>query len=81
MHALLEKQNELYKEATQLLEQYIYPVLTKYGKVGVGGSYVYQLLNHPDIDLDIINPELTKEMYADLCQELIALDMVSGFST
>lgn len=81
MHPLLEKQETLHKEATELLDKVIYPILNQFGDVGIGGSYVYKLLNHPDIDLDVVNPELTKEMYADLCSKFIALDNVSRFRT
>lgn len=81
MHPLLTKQEQLHKEASELLEQIIYPILKEFGEVGIGGSYVYKLLNHPDIDLDITNPNLTKEMYVDLCAKLIALPICSGFKT
>lgn len=81
MHPLLIKQEQLNKEATELLEQVMFPVLEAFGEVVVGGSYVYNLLNHPDIDIDIKNPNLTKEMYVDLCNKLISLSICSGFKT
>ena len=81
MHALLIKQERLHTEATELLEQVVYPILKEFGEVSVGGTYVYKLLNHPDIDLDVINPNLTKEMYVDLCTTLITLPVCSGFKT
>jgi hypothetical protein len=81
MHPLLEKQDDLRKEATQLLDEIVYPILKEFGTVGIGGSYVYKLLNHPDIDLDVVNPDLTKELYAQLCAKLIALKEVSRFRT
>ena len=81
MHLLLEKQNDLHEEATKLLENIIYPILKPFGTVGIGGSYVYRLLNHPDIDLDVVTPDLTKELYAELCSKFIALEQVSRFRT
>ena len=81
MHPLRVKQEILHREATELLDTVIYPVLNQFGEVGIGGSYVYELLSHPDIDLDVVNPELTKEMYADLCAKFIALEEVSNFRT
>lgn len=79
MQSPLETQEQLYSEATQLLQRVIFPTLKDHGEVTVGGSYVYKLLTHPDIDLGIVNTELTKEMYAKLCNELIALEEVSFF--
>lgn len=79
MHALLEKQQTLHNEATELLEKFIYPILNKFGDIEVGGSYVYKLLSHPDIDLSVVNSNLTKQMFADLCAELIALENVFNF--
>ena len=65
MHPLLQRQESLHKEATRLLDEVVYPILNKFGEVKIGGSYVYQLLNHPDIDLDVVTPDLniaTKDM-------------------
>lgn len=81
MHSLLIKQDELNTEATALLEQIIYPILKEFGEVAVGGSYAYKLLSQPDIDVDIINPNLTKEMYVSLCSKLVSLQEVSKFQT
>ncbi len=79
MHQLLIRQEALHKEATELLDEIIYPLLKQFGDVGTGGSYVYELLNHPDIDLDVVTPNLTKGLFADLCRALLSLETVSGF--
>jgi len=81
MHPLLIKQEQLHIEATELLEKVIYPILNEFGEVKLGGSYAYKLLSHPDIDLDITNPDLTKQMYIDLCARLMVLDSCSGLKT
>ena len=81
MHPLLQKQQALHTEATQLLEQTLLPLLSKYGTMTVGGSYVYQLLNHPDIDIDVVNDQASKELFAQLCAELIALPYTSKFKS
>ena len=81
MHPLIQKQEQLHAEATKLLEELIYPILEDFGKMNVGGSYAYKLLNHPDIDIDVVNPELSKEMYAKLCAKLIEITSVSRFKT
>lgn len=81
MHPLLIKQDELHAEATALLEEIIYPILKEFGEITVGGSYVYKLISQPDIDIDIVNPNLTKEMHVSLCSKLISLPEVSKFQT
>lgn len=73
MHPLLQKQTELQTEASQLLEETLLPLLEKYGKVIVGGSYVYNLLNHPDLDIDVVSEAVSKEIFVNLCAELILL--------
>ncbi|MEQ1499848.1 MAG: hypothetical protein ABL917_00555 [Parcubacteria group bacterium] len=81
MHPLLIKQDNLHSEATELLEEIIYPLLKDFGEINVGGSYSYKLLSQPDIDVDIINPNLNKESYVSLCSKLISLPEVSKFQT
>lgn len=81
MHPLLEKQAELHKEATTLLEDTLLPILEKYGKVLVGGSYSYKLLNHPDLDIDIVSEDSSKDHFSKLCSELIKLDFTSKFKS
>lgn len=81
MHPLLTKQDQLHTDAAQLLESTLLPILSKYGKVEVNGSYLYKLLYHPDIDLYVINEDISKQMYVDLCTELLNLDTVSKLKT
>ena len=81
MHKLLESQDELYGKATKLLEEVLFPLLEPRGGVNVGGSYLYELMYHPDVDLDVVVPDLSKEIYIDLCKEILALDSVSKFTT
>lgn len=81
MHPLLEKQNDLHTEATSLLNDILMPILKQYGNVTVGGSYAYQLLNHPDLDIDIVNENVTKETFAALCAALISLDTTAKFKS
>lgn len=81
MHPLLERQELLHREATKLLEEVILPILKNFGEVVVGGSYAYKLLNHPDIDLDVVNPNVTKEIYGELCARLISLASTKDFET
>lgn len=81
MHPLLQKQNALHSEASLLLEQTLLPILEQYGKVSVGGSYSYKLLNHPDLDIDVVSEEVSKDLFAKLSGELIRLDYTSKFKS
>jgi len=79
MHPLLQLQQELHDHATALLNDVLIPLLTTYGKVTVGGSYAYQLLNYPDLDIDVVTEVTSKEMFAELSKQLIILPMTSKF--
>ena len=81
MHQLLQKQDELHKEASSLLQGTLLPILEQYGKVSVGGSYSYKLLNYPDLDIDVVSEDATKDLFAKLCSELIRLDFTSKFKS
>jgi len=77
MHPLLQKQRALHAEGTLLLQTILLPLLSKYGTTTVGGSYSYQLLYHPDIDIDVVSEQVSKELFVELCHELLQLDQVS----
>lgn len=81
MHPLLEKQQELHSEASRLLKEVVLPILEDFGEARIGGSYAFQLLNQPDIDIDLINSNLSKELYSELCKRFISLDGTSRFKT
>ena len=57
------------------------PILEKYGKVSVGGSYTYNLLYHPDLDIDIVSDDITKEIFTTLSAELLSLQHTSQFQS
>ena len=81
MHPLIEKQERLHQEASQLLKEIVLPILEDFGEVTIGGSYALQLLNHPDIDIDLVNADLSKELYSEICKKLISLSGTSRFKT
>lgn len=81
MHPLLQKQNVLHSEASLLLEKTLLPILEQYGKVSVGGSYSYELLNYPDLDIDVVSEDVSKDLFAKLSGELIKLDYTSKFKS
>ncbi len=76
MHQLLQKQEDLHSEASSLLEKTLLPILEQYGTVLIGGSYSY-----PDLDIDIVSENISKELFAKLCAELIKLDVTSKFKS
>lgn len=81
MHPLLRRQNTLHSEASLLLEQTLLPILEQYGKVSVGGSYSYKLLNYPDLDIDVVGEDVSKDFFSKLSGELIRLDYTSKFKS
>ena len=81
MNLLLEKQQYLHDDASNVLKDILLPLLSEYGNVEVNGSYLYKLLYHPDIDVYVINDDVTKQMYVDLSSELLNLDSVSKLKT
>lgn len=81
MNTLIQKQDSLHKEATILLETILLPILQEYGNTSVGGSYLYKLLNYPDLDIDVVSDKATKEKFAELSAKLIALSNTSKFKS
>lgn len=81
METLLERQDRLHSEATRLLETVLLPLLSKYGTAIVGGSYLYRLMYQPDIDIDVVSAELSKEDFAHLCAEILLVDGVMKLRT
>ncbi len=81
MHELLEKQHELHDEATEILSSILLPILERYGEVVVGGSYLYELMCYPDIDIDVVTESVDGDMYARLCAEFLKRKEVSKLTT
>jgi len=81
MHELLARQALLHDEATQLLESTVLPILNQYGMVEVGGSYLYQLLYAPDLDIGVISSDVSKQIYIDVCTAFMALTTVSSLKS
>jgi len=79
MHPLLTEQQRLHTEGTKLLEETLIPILKNYGDLHLEGSYVYELLAHPDIDIAVINPNASRELFASLASEILKLPIVSKF--
>jgi hypothetical protein len=47
----------------------------------LGGSYSYKILGYPDIDIDVVGEDVTKQTFAHLCEELICLPSVAKFKS
>ncbi len=70
---LLFQQQELQAAGKQLLDtSRIKEILSTYGAITEGGSYVYGLMTYPDIDLGVITDEPTKELFDSMVAELTA---------
>ena len=78
MHQLLEQQNTLHAHATELLDTILLPILKGFGEVTIGGSYVYELMSWPDIDIGIQSEVVTKETYIPFCTKLLLVQSESG---
>ncbi len=73
---------ELHSQGTRLLtETGLKKLLEKTGKVEIGGSYLYNLLTHSDIDIGIISPKAVKEIFGDLVGELAKIPAVLKVKT
>lgn len=79
---LLEKQKELHREGSRLLNETDFiSILKQFGTLEVGGSYAYELLSYRDLDLGIISETLTKEKFGELVGALVSLPAVSKIKT
>lgn len=62
-----KNQQALQQAASDVLEQYkIINLLSKYGKVIPEGSYSYELMVYPEIDILVINPSISSEQVLEL---------------
>lgn len=78
---MLRDENErLIKQANKMLEHTkILDVLAKYGKVSdIGGSYLYNLMVYPDLDLNIVTEKVSRKTASSLVAELIKAKNVRG---
>lgn len=71
---LLENQKRLQAQGKKLLaDPSLAPILEKYGRIEIGGSYVYGLMSHPDLDLTVISESITKEGFGEFVGALTSL--------
>ena len=62
-----QKQDELHSTASTLLSNKKIPeLLTKYGELRYVGSYATELMVKPDIDIELVNPNITADDVIEL---------------
>ena len=72
MSEILNFSQLIRKEADELLNKYqVVEALSKYGQVKFTGSYELDLMYKRDIDISLINDNLTVENFTRLGKELI----------
>lgn len=80
---LRSEQARLRTQADKMLaETKIMDVFAKYGHLSpIEGSYLYELMMYPDLDIGLIADDVTKQDFANLLKDLAAHPFVRGLST
>lgn len=80
---LWDEQSRLKKQASRLIkETSIFDVFSKYGELSsIGGSFEYNLMVYPDLDIGVVAPTVTKNDFASLVGELAANEYVRKIGT
>lgn len=80
---LLAEQVRLHNQADKMLKETgISSIFAKYGEVlPIGGSYNYGLMVYPDLDMDIISDQLTKQDFVNLASDLLASSFIRKVSS
>ena len=79
MNKLLEYSKQIKSDAEQLLKTTnLVNILSKYGEVIIGGSYKYDLMWGPDIDIDVICKD-TRSASVSALSELINLRLFQKY--
>lgn len=80
---LHNEQARLRMQANKMLaDNKIMDVFAKHGRLSpIGGSYQYELMIYPDLDIGLIADTVTKQDFANLLKDLAAHSAVRGLST
>lgn len=83
IEALRSENERLLSQADSMLEATgLLDVLADHGELSeIGGSYKYQLMSYPDIDLSIINIAADKASFAALVSRVVELEYVYKVAT
>ena len=79
---LLAEQDRLHQQADKMLVTTgLATIFSRYGELlPIGGSYAYELMVYPDLDMNVIADEVTTQDFARMVAEIAASDFVRGFS-
>jgi len=70
----LKKQADRMLKQTNILDRFV-----KYGRLSdIGGSYLYNLMIYPDIDLSVVANKVDDELIAKLMTELVKHKSIRG---
>lgn len=80
---LWEEQSRLKRQTEKLvLGTGIFEIFSRYGDLSpIGGSYKYDLMVYPDIDIDVVSIEIDKQKFAELVREMVSSKFVRKVST
>lgn len=80
---LINEQKRLHIQADKMMSTTkVMSVLVKYGQFsGIGGSYLYNTMIYPDLDVGIVTDTVTRRTVADLLSELTLNEYVRGIRT
>ena len=80
---LLAEQLRLHDQADKMLKVTgISKIFARHGKVlPIGGSYDYGLMVYPDLDMDVISGNVTKQEYVALVSDVLSSEYVRKVST
>ncbi len=69
-----KKQDELHATASELLsEKSVIELLSKYGELRFVGSYAAKLMVKPDVDMEIVNPDISSDDVIELTRTFFAM--------
>lgn len=81
MKNLLTKSKKIKEDADRILnDSTLHEILKKYGEPKIVGSYSYNLMMNPDIDIHLYVKELSREKAVKLLNELIEQDYFDNYS-
>ncbi len=80
---LRAEQQRLRKQTDKLIEATgIFDTFAKYGQLSeIGGSYKYELMVYPDLDIGLISEEVDGLSFAELVKEMVSSKLVRKVNT
>ncbi len=83
LRELWEEQDRLKKQADKLIKETgIFKTFSRYGTLSaIGGSYEYNLMVYPDLDIGLVSEGVDKQTFSRLVGELTASEYVRKIGT